>query len=103
MIAKPEESKGPLFCSTYIMVMFEETDGTARNLTASQKISSPRQIHSAGTAAATARKQECGYGTLGGWCDGTGRKEIWCKRTVGTKTDVPGGLKVKLRHTFLCN
>lgn len=49
------------------MVMFEETDGTARNLAASQKISSPWQVHSAGTSPATAREKELGAkGGMGG-------------------------------------
>lgn len=61
--------------------MFEETEGTARSLTASQKISSPWHTHSAGTAPATAWKQE-------GWVGGTIRrgekkysvKEQWAQR-----------------------
>lgn len=61
------------------MVMFEETDGTARNLAASQKTSSPWQVHSAGTSPATA-EQEHGWGKK--WdmcCDGTWRKKYGIK------------------------
>lgn len=86
------------------MVMFEETDGTARNLAASQKTSSPWQVHSAGTAPATAGEQARGRGKRwDGWCDGMGRKETWCKRTVSTKADIPGWVEQKLKHTLLCN
>lgn len=60
MTVKPEQSKRPGYFSTYIMVMFEETDGTARNLAASQKTSSPWQVHSSGTSPATPGEQEYG-------------------------------------------
>lgn len=61
------------------MVMFEETDGTARNLAASQKISSPWQVHSAGTSPATAREKELGAkGGMGGVM-GRGEKKYGTK------------------------
>lgn len=62
LTVKPEQSKRPGYFSTYNMVMFEETDGTARSLAASQKTSRPWQVHSAGTSPATAGEQEHGQG-----------------------------------------
>lgn len=83
------------------MVMFEETDGTARNLAASQKTSSPWQVHSAGTSPATAGEQEHGWGKRWDICyDGTWRKEIWYKRPMSTKTDVAGSLHIIKAHVF---
>lgn len=75
------------------MVMFEETDGTARNLAASQKISSPWQVHSAGTSPATAGEQQHGQGKRDVWCDGMWKKETSYKRTMSTKKEIADSVK----------